>query len=72
MLAFIFINLSLSMELRKIQNPEALCLDGSKGVINNIMISHIILEKVQDRILTNILSFLREVDFLKDLREEKS
>ena len=36
MLAFILINLSLSMELRKIQNPEALCLDGSKGVINNI------------------------------------
>ena len=38
MIAFIFINLSLAMELRKIKNPEALCLDGSKGVINNYYI----------------------------------
>ena len=35
MLSFILINLSLGLELRKIQNPEALCLDGSKGVKHN-------------------------------------
>ena len=43
MIAFILINLSLAMELRKIKNPEALCLDGSKGVIYNIIKKLVIL-----------------------------
>lgn len=55
LLTFVFAH-----DLFLIQNPDALCLDGSKGVIINYINSHIIFHKVLDKIQIIIYFIFKE------------